>query len=155
MGFRPKNYVLTFEGDPELDGLVVEMGRLSIAQFIELIRIGEPMSEATAEQAQERMHARADLIAGALKGWNYEADEDLAERLDLQVGEVLPATARSVRALDSTFLRAVLSAWQFAAAGVSAPLVGRSSDGGQALALDIPMEPLPTSPPSSGTPAGS
>jgi hypothetical protein len=131
MGFKVqrKTYRLRFEGT-ELDGLVVTARGLSTGQLLELetARLARAAGGKGSEDGTRRMLA---LLAGALVEWNAE-DED---------GAPIPATIDGILQQDVDFNTAIISAWQDAMYGVSAPLSQTSSDGQQlALEESIPMD---------------
>ncbi|MDG4535331.1 hypothetical protein [Streptomyces sp. AV19] len=126
MGFvkKPKRIVLRFEGDPELDGLEVTLRGLTVAEYLEVMGLGEV--EAASVPDMIRRFARA------LISWNLETED----------GAPVPITEDEVFGLDQDFVMRLASAWIDALAGVSAPLGQSSPDGGPSPVASIPMEPL-------------
>ncbi|MBH1939236.1 hypothetical protein I5Q34_34110, partial [Streptomyces sp. AV19] len=109
---KPKRIVLRFEGDPELDGLEVTLRGLTVAEYLEVMGLGEV--EAASVPDMIRRFARA------LISWNLETED----------GAPVPITEDEVFGLDQDFVMRLASAWIDALAGVSAPLGQSSPDGG-------------------------
>ncbi len=121
MGFKKKakkTYVLKFD-DPELEGLVVKMRAVTVEEVLEWIAISGLREE-------------LETASRYLIEWNLEEED----------GTPVPCTLESLLKQDKEFVAAIITAMLQAAAGVSAPLVPPSTNGGQSLELSIPTEAL-------------
>ncbi|MFI9235764.1 hypothetical protein [Streptomyces sp. NPDC053079] len=126
MGFvkKPKRIVLRFEGDAELDGLEVILRGLNVAEYLDVMGLGDVEASSVPDMVKR--------FARSLISWNLE-DED---------GAPVPITEETVFAQDQDFVLRLAAAWIEAISGVSAPLEQSSPDGGLSPVASIPMEPL-------------
>lgn len=144
--FTPKRriYVLHFEGDDELEGLIVRARSAPIGMMLELGEMVEevrelPLGEDAGEAQGEAVGASLavlrkviDLYAKVLVSWNYHDDN----------GQPVPATAEGMATLDPAHLMRIIRAWQQVVAEAPAGLGNASSGGERSAALPLPMEPL-------------
>lgn len=120
MGFSlNRNYILLFE-DTDLEGAEVKLRATPVGVPLK-IRNGLGDEEIAA------------LLADYVVSWNLDG-------LD---GEPLPITAEAIiDNLEASVVALIVRHWMDAATGVTAPLDGRSTSGGQSLEVNIPMAEL-------------
>lgn len=127
MGFvlAPKTYSLTFEGQPQYDGLKVEMAGLPLRSYLEIQRL----QGADSADSSERM---VEIFSGFVISWNLEHQVD---------GKIVPVPVSyaSISALDVDFVLTLIGAWMTAIAGVPAPLEQKSTAGDLSLEATMPM----------------
>jgi hypothetical protein len=125
VGFKPKKkiYELKFEGDPDLDGLVVKLRGLNTGQTLGIETAREDGSE-------DAVNGMLRTYADRLVEWNIEGDN----------GETLPLTLDSILGLEPDLNNKVIRAWTDAINGVPAPLDSASPDGVPSLEASIPMD---------------
>ncbi|MFI9200156.1 hypothetical protein [Streptomyces sp. NPDC053048] len=126
MGFvkKPKRINLRFEGDPELDGLEVTLRGLNVAEYLDVMGLGEVEAGSVPDMIKR--------FSRALVSWNLE-DED---------GNPVPISEDVVFAQDQDFIMRLAAAWIEALSGVPAPLDQSSPSGEPSPVVSIPMEPL-------------
>lgn len=135
MGYRRerKVYRLNFEGDPEMDGLVVKVRSTSIGNLLQVAGL-LVLADRDVDELQPDDIARLDQLfdgfAGSLVEWNLEDEQ----------GTPVPATPDGVKGQDADFILPIVKAWFTAMNGVPTPLGAPSSDGGRSLERSIPME---------------
>lgn len=126
-GFRRKRkqFELTFEGDSELDGLVVVMEAMPLGEYMEMTGLDGSGDGWEIGDMLRR-------FAKALISWNLQEED----------GTPVPATEAAVLAEDSDQMLTVASEWVKAIKGVreSDPLPDSSPDGGPSLEASIPMD---------------
>lgn len=135
-GYRRLPLRVTFE-ESELEGLVVRARRLTVAEVRDLV---EPPGGSRAERER---HV-CEILAGAIREWNYEDDdgtpvEPTAENLDTRVDRVV------IDALVDELLKASTRA--------SPPLPQPSDDGSLSAEEFKLMEALSNDPVSSPGPS--
>lgn len=119
MGFRPEptHYKLNFKGT-DLEGLEVTMKSVTVREF------GEMLKAATLEGITPETIQSNDMIlklfADSIVSWNLEDAK----------GKPVPRTVEGVKNQERPLIAKLLSAWQFAVAGVDSPLPSASGDGG-------------------------
>jgi hypothetical protein len=133
MGYKVKKklYKLIF-ADEDMAGLEVVMTSVPMGDLLALQQI-DPKVAAT-DPAQFR--TLMEIFAGAMLSWNLEDADD----------QPIPITADDILAQDIDFIMAIISAWTSAISGVSAPLDGGSTSGGNSLEASMPMEPSSPNP---------
>lgn len=126
-GFRRKRkqFELTFEGDSELDGLVVTMESMPLGEYME-------MSGLDGAGDGWEIGDMLKRFAKALISWNLQEED----------GTPVPPTEAAVMAEDSDQMLTVATAWMKAVKGVQkdSPLPESSPDGELSLEASIPME---------------
>jgi len=130
MGFREKKkpIVLTFPGDEDLDGLVVEVQSKTLGEYLEIVGLAEV--ELDGPVLVRQLHAFGD----ALISWNWE-DAD---------GKPIPPTKAEVFKRDKDQMLKVAVKWFERLEGaVDAPLPQSSPAGEPSPVASIPMETLP------------
>lgn len=128
---RPRKvYKLVFE-DPSMGGLEVRATGVSLGTLTDLVKLAEQAKDRTSAEALAAFGELVDGFGKALRSWNLEDDD----------GPV-PATVDGLVAQDADFAMEIILAWMEAIAGVSGPLVRRSSGGGPSPEASIPMEVL-------------
>lgn len=145
-GFTPKRrvYVLHFEGDEELEGLIVRARSAPIGMMLQLGEMVGQIRDLPLGGAQGDLDVAAvsaslgvmrtiiDLYAQVLISWNYQDEH----------GTPVPATAEGMATLDPAHLMRIIRAWQTVVAEAPADLGNGSSGGGLSAAPPLPMEPL-------------
>lgn len=119
MGFRPepKQYKLTFSDIPELDGLEVVMGSVSVGEFNELMRLALP--KAVSEETLEANDKTLELFASKIVSWN----------LDGANGKPLKPTVENIRAQERSLIGSIITGWQVALVTVPKRSETPSGDG--------------------------
>ena len=157
MGFTPKGkvYVLDFEGDPELDGLVVKARSAPVSA---MLAMSDMLEAATAEPApapadetpKQRELRESRAAVQQIKAMRplllAYADVLVEWDLELRPGVPTPATFEGLCQLDPAQVMRIIAAWQRAVADVPVPLPGPSSSGAPSVAASLPMETLSASP---------
>ena len=121
MGFRfTRTMRLAFAGD--LEGLEIKVSSVAFDELMTFLGLELRDPEST------------KILAGTIVEWNYE-DE---------TGKPVAATSEGLRSLPPPVLRAIISAWTEAQAGVSAPLHLGSTSGEEPSneMASLPMENL-------------
>lgn len=125
MGFRlDRTYKLRWDDEAHpLSGLEIDLRSCSVATLAEMraLRVGQ------GDEAR-----LVDILIQHVRRWNFE-DED---------GAPLPVTAESLLSQEPVVLAEIGREWYLAAAGVSAPLVPRSTSTDTSAEESIPMETL-------------
>ncbi|MBT2508800.1 hypothetical protein J7I98_23520 [Streptomyces sp. ISL-98] len=140
MGFRKKTkpVVLTFEGDPDLDGLEVHVRGKSLGEYLEIIGLTESDIDGPALVRQ------LEEFAKGLISWNLEEED----------GTPVPPTRDAVFAQDKDMMLRVATRWFERLEGaVDAPLPESSPGGEPSPVASIPMETLPDHPAPTAVPA--
>ncbi len=141
MGFRKKTkpVILTFAGDPDLDGLEVHVRGKSLGEYLEIIGLTESDIDGPALVRQ------LEEFAKSLISWNLEEEED---------GSPVPATRDAVFALDKDMALKIATRWMERLEGVvDTPLPESSPAGEPSPVASIPMETLPDLPAPTAVPA--
>ena len=137
-GFVRKRKVLKLVfDDPEMEGLVVRAGSLSMGELMDLTKLAE-LRKAPGIEGVNAARGLIEKFSAALRMWNLR-DED---------GVPVPTTAEALLAEDPEFVIGVILAWMDANAGVSGPLARRSSGGEPFPEGSIPMASPSANPPS-------
>lgn len=139
MGFKKakKRYRLTFE-DPELAGLEVIMGSMSIGQMLDFQKVvnalqpGEKKDEAV---QQKMVELTLERFAKSIISWNLEDEE----------GMPIPATLAGVQTQELDFIMPIITAWQEAIAGVDPKSQPSANGSGNFPEVSLPMETLSAS----------
>lgn len=140
MGFRKKTtpIVLTFAGDPDLDGLEIHLRGKNLREYLEIIGLTESDIDGPALVRQ------LEEFAKSLISWNLEEED----------GTPVPATRDAVFALDKDMALKIATRWfQRLEGQVDAPLPDSSPNGEQSPAASIPMAPLSDHPLPTSVPA--
>lgn len=134
MGYKRarKRYRLTFE-DPELEGLEVVMGSLSISEFMELT---SAVGGVSAESA-DGVTGLLEKFASRIISWNLEDDDD----------QPVPADFDGVKTQELGFVMAIVTAWMDAIANVDPTSRASANGTGTFPEVSLPMEPLSASRP--------
>jgi len=136
-GYRRKRttYRLRFE-DPAMEGLEVVARSASVQTLLKITSLADLATESPETKV---VHEVLALFGDSLVSWNLEDDD----------GHPVPADAMGLASQDMDFVMAVIMAWVQAVSQVAPPLPAASSPGQKpALEASLPMEPLPSSPPS-------
>lgn len=137
MGFVRRTYAITFEGNPEVDGLKLSAKPMNIDRTIGLITLKDRINvPGWTDDHTKAMHAAADALASVITEWNLENDD----------GTPVPVTGAELCDSGFKFLFAVLDGYLNAITSVPDPLGQASSGGGQSEEPSIPMETLSPSP---------
>lgn len=129
MGFRKQKtlYKLVFE-DPDLDGLEVTAGSVSLDQFLTLQRL-----QAKAEDDPDAAEEVIQKLSQSLVSWNLE-DED---------GQPQACTYDGLKAQEFPFVLTIFHAWLTAIASIPKALLPASNGGGtfpeQSLQMDVSL----------------
>lgn len=125
MGFTPERtvYKLNFEGT-HLDGLLVRMGSLTVAEYNKMMALGQASTVAEAMEANQWI---ADLFLAKLIEWNLE-DKD---------HNPVPATQEGLDTQERPVINAIITAWQGAMINIPAPLPSASENGGTSEELSL------------------
>lgn len=104
MGFRPepKQYRLTFTDDPELAGLEVTVGSVSVGEYNQMLR--QSLVDGLTAETLDANDELLKLFASRLVSWNLED----------QQGAAVPATLDGVLSQDRGLIAKVITAWQVA-----------------------------------------
>lgn len=135
MGFQRGLLKLEFE-DPEFAGLEVKSKRFSLGELLDVMMFPSRLNTGTDEERRLALESMAEMLDSKIVAWNYEDEAGLP----------IDKCAKEIEALDEGFLTAILRGITAGSKKVAAPLETPSGDGG--LESQIPMEPLPDSPPS-------
>lgn len=135
MGFQRGLLKLEFE-DPQFAGLEVRSKRFSIGELLDVMMFPSRVNSGTAEERHHALQSMAEMLDSRIVEWNYEDEKGLP----------VEKCAKEIEALDQDFLAAILRGITAGSKQVATPLGTPSGDG--ALEAQIPMEPLPDSPPS-------
>lgn len=139
MGFKRKRPTVTLKfADPDWEGFVVEMRRMSIEDSFlfgdlrqweaDLLAGRIPKSE-----VDKQLHTMHGAVADAVISWNLEDDAD----------NPIPVSVAAIRAEDPDFFWTLVRAWILAMdIQVSDDTKAPSSGGKPPEALSIPMEAL-------------
>lgn len=128
MGFVPERtiYRLNFTGT-FLDGLLIRVGSLTVAEYTEMLNKGSQSS--TAEEATEANRWVAELFLSRLVEWNLESSP----------GVPTPKTVEGFQSHERPVVSSIINAWQIALVNIPAPLPDASNSGGtsQEESLDL------------------
>jgi hypothetical protein len=136
MGFERigKQFTLKFDS-PLYEGLEVVMGSLTTEQFLEVTELSLGAQKENLGQAAGDVRKLIEVTASRLRSWNLE-----------DMGEPIPATVAGLMDQEFEFVLDIVHSWLNAIAQVPVPLPQPSKNGGSALELSVPMEPLSPSP---------
>jgi hypothetical protein len=134
MGYKraKKTFRLVFE-DPSMEGLEVVATATSMANLLEIERLGTRLESSTdmpAEDAAEFFGRFVEL----LRSWNLEDDDD----------KPVPLTVDGLLAQDSDFVLAIIDAYKDAVTGIDDDLGKGSTSGASFPEVSIPMTALPS-----------
>lgn len=139
MGFKRKRPTVTLKfADPDYEGFVIEMRRMSIEDSFLFGDLRQWESDVHAGRVaksvvDKQLLAMHTAVADAVIGWNLEDDQD----------NPIPVSVAAIRAEDPDFFWTLVRSWIMAMdIGVSADTKAPSSGGKPSEELQIPMEPL-------------
>jgi len=137
MGFTPKQkvYRITFDGHPELDGLILRAKSCPVGKFLDMTSLAANLDPGA--RRQQLTQEEIDQMAGLFQGF---ADALIEWNLETESGEPVPPSLEGIRTLDLDTALDVILTWPGAIADVAAPLDSPSSNGATSAALSMPME---------------
>lgn len=146
MGYRPvrRSYALRFPTGSDLHGLEITVKALTLGEF-RVIQAEQTRQFEEKTPLEERQDYEISEFVARVEAWNLEDD----------AGRLMPIGVAALRELNYSDVQDILQVWFRKAYGadVSAPLDGRSDDGGSSgptasMEESLPMVVLPGSPPS-------
>jgi hypothetical protein len=132
MAYKRKNrvYTLAWE-DGDYNGLEVVVSSISMGELAELLELSQKSDRGDAKAAMELI----DRLAGKLKSWNIEDDDD----------QPVPASFDGLKSLDPGEMSEIVTKWVQTMTRVTDEL-GKGSTNGVAPPppeVSLPMDALP------------